>query len=97
MNVKTGLNDIAAVAYSKRGQMYVLDYAWADPTLGGLFQVLEDTKSDTGVRTKKITSLDKPTAMVFDASGNLYVTVIGVAADANSQGQLVKIPASAGL
>ena len=97
MNVKTGLHDIAAVIYSKRGQMYVLDYAWADSTLGGLFQVLEDTESDTGVRTKKITALDKPTAMVFDASGNLYVTEVGVAADANSQGRLIKIPASAGL
>ena len=97
LNVKTGLNDIAAVTYSKRGQMYVLDYAWADPTQGGLFQVLEDNNSETGVRTKKITALDKPTAMAFDASGNLYVTVIGVAADGNSQGQLIKIPAAAGL
>ncbi|MEO8270775.1 MAG: hypothetical protein ABI557_13715 [Aureliella sp.] len=97
LNVKTGLHDIAAVTYSKRGQMYVLDYAWADSTQGGLFQVLEDTESETGVRTKKITALDKPTAMVFDASGNLYVTVIGVATDASSQGQLIKIPASAGL
>ncbi len=97
LNLKTGLHDIGAVAYSKRGQMYVLDYAWADPTQGGLFQILEDEKSDSGMRTKKITKLDKPTAMVFDASGNLFVTVIGEAADANSKGQLIKIPASAGL
>jgi len=97
LNVKTGLHDIAAVAYSKRGQMYVLDYAWADPSQGGLFQIIEDEKSETGVRTKKLTKLDKPTAMVFDASGNLFVTVIGEAADANSKGQLIKIPASAGL
>lgn len=97
LNIKTGLHDIAAVAYSKRGQMYVLDYAWADPTQGGLFQIVEDEKSDSGIRTKKLASLDKPTAMVFDTSGNLYVTVIGEATDANSKGQLIKIPASAGL
>lgn len=97
LNVKTGLHDIAAVAYSKRGQMYVLDYAWADPTQGGLFQIIEDEKAESGVRTKKITALDKPTAMAFDASGNLYVTILGEAADANSKGQLIKIPASAGL
>ncbi len=97
LNVKSGLHDIGAIAYSKRGQMYVLDYAWADPTPGGLFQVLEDEKAESGIRTKKIAVLDKPTAMVFDASGNLYVTVIGVATEANSQGQLIKIPASAGL
>ncbi len=97
LNVKTGLHDIAAIAYSKRGQMYVLDYAWADASQGGLFQIIEDEKSDTGVRTKKITKLDKPTAMAFDSSGNLFVTVVGEATDANSKGQLIKIPASAGL
>lgn len=97
LNIKTDLHDIAAVAYSKRGQMYVLDYAWADPTQGGLFQIVEDEKSDNGIRTKKLASLDKPTAMAFDSSGNLFVTVIGEAADANSKGQLIKIPASAGL
>ena len=97
LNVKTGLHDLAAIAYSKRGQMYVLDYAWADPTQGGLFQVLEDKSQDSGVRTKKITALDKPTAMVFDASGNLFITVIGEAAEGNSQGKLIQIPAAAGL
>ena len=97
LNVKTGLHDLAAIAYSKRGQMYVLDYSWADPTQGGLFQVLEDKTQDSGVRTKKITALDKPTAMVFDASGNLFITALGEAADGNSQGKLIQIPASAGL
>ncbi len=97
LNLKTGLHDITSIAYSPRGQMYVLDYAWADATQGGLFQILEDTTNESGVRAKKITALDKPSAMVFDASGALYVTVIGEAADANSKGQLVKIPASAGL
>ncbi len=97
LNVKTGLHDIAAVAYSKRGQMYVLDYAWADATQGGLFQIIEDEKAEGGVRAKKLASLDKPTAMAFDSSGNLFVTVIGEATDANSKGQLIKIPAAAGL
>ncbi len=97
LNLKTGLHDIAAVAYSKRGQMYVLDYAWADPTQGGLFQIVADDKAESGMRTKKLASLDKPTAMTFDSSGNLFVTVIGEATDGNSKGQLIKIPASAGL
>jgi DNA-binding beta-propeller fold protein YncE len=97
LNLETGLHDIAAIAYSPRGQMYVLDYAWADATQGGLFQIIEDDKSKTGMRTKKITSLNKPTAMVFDSTGALYVTVIGEAEDGNSKGQLLKIPAAAGL
>jgi hypothetical protein len=92
LNLKTGLHDIAAVAYSPRGQMYVLDYAWADASQGGLFQILEDEKSDTGMRVKKIMSLDKPTAMAFDADGSLYITILGEAEEANSKGQLVQVP-----
>ena len=41
LNLETGLHDISAVAYSRRGQMYVLDYAWPNgegnlPNLGYL-------------------------------------------------------------
>ena len=97
LNLQTGLHDICSVAYSPRGQMYVLDYAWIDTTQGGLFQVLEDNESETGMKTKKIMSLDKPTAMVFDGDGNLYVTVIGEAEDANSKGQLIHVSTEAGL
>jgi hypothetical protein len=97
LNLKTELHDIASIAYSPRGQMYVLDYAWADPSQGGLFQILADDSKESGMRTKKITSLDKPTAMVFDSNGALYITVIGEAEEANSKGQLVMIPADAGL
>lgn len=93
LNLKTGLHDITAVAYSPRNRMYVLDYAWADPSQGGLFQIVEDKESETGMRTKKIMSLDKPTAMVFDADGSLYITVLGIATDGNSEGQLIKVEA----
>jgi len=88
MNLKTNLHDITAVAYSPRGQLYVLDYAWADTTQGGLFQILEDKTNESGMRTKKITPLDKPTAMAFDADGALYITVIGE----EKKGQLIQIP-----
>lgn len=93
LNIETDLHDIAAVAYSPRGQMYVLDYSWADPSQGGLFQIIEDLESDTGVRTKKIMSLDKPTAMAFDADGSLFITVLGEAdEEGNSKGQLIQVP-----
>ena len=88
LNLKTNLHDITAVAYSPRGQLYVLDFAWADTTQGGLFQILEDKSAESGMRTKKITTLDKPTAMAFDADGALYITVIGE----EKKGQLIQIP-----
>lgn len=85
LNLKTGLNDICALAYSPRGQLYALDFAWADTKQGGLFQLLSD--GDKGVKTKKIVELDKPTAMAFDAEGALYITVIGE----DKKGKLLKI------
>ncbi len=88
LNLKTNLHDITAVAYSPRGQLYVLDFAWADTTQGGLFQILDDKTAESGMRTKKITALDKPTAMAFDSDGALYITVIGE----EKKGQLIQIP-----
>jgi DNA-binding beta-propeller fold protein YncE len=85
LNVKTNLHDITALAYSPRGQLYALDFAWADTKQGGLFQLLSEGKDS--VKTKKIAELDKPTAMVFDAEGALYVTVIGE----EKKGKLLKV------
>ncbi len=85
LNLKTELHDITALAYSPRGQLYALDFAWADTKQGGLFQILAD--GDKGVRTKKIVELDKPTAMAFDAEGALYITVIGE----EKKGKLLKV------
>ncbi len=85
LNLKTNLHDITALAYSPRGQLYALDFAWADTKQGGLFQILADTKE--AAKTKKIVELDKPTAMVFDAEGALYITVIGE----EKKGKLLKV------
>lgn len=84
LNLKTNLHDITSLAYSNRGQLYALDFAWSDTKQGGLFQLLAD---GDGVKTKKIVALDKPTAMAFDADGSLYITVIGE----EKKGQLLKI------
>lgn len=85
LNLKTNLHDITALAYSPRGQLYALDFAWADTKQGGLFQLLSE--GDKGMKTKKIAELDKPTAMVFDAEGALYITVVGE----EKKGQLLKV------
>lgn len=97
LNLETGLHDISAVAYSRRKHLYVLDYAWADSTQGGLFQIVKDEEADSGIKAVKIMSLDKPTAMAFAPDGSLFVTVLGEAEDANSKGQLIVIPVEAEL
>jgi sugar lactone lactonase YvrE len=85
LNLKTELHDITALAYSPRGQLYALDFAWADTKQGGLFQMLSE--GDKGMKTKKILELDKPTAMAFDSEGALYITVIGE----EKKGKLLKV------
>lgn len=88
----TNLHDITALAYSPSGKLYALDFAWVNPSEGGLFR-LDVSDNGNSVKAVKITSLDKPTAMAFDGEGNLYVTVFGTAPEGSKQkpGQLIKI------
>lgn len=73
----TGLNDITSLAYGpKRKRLFATDFNFSSPSKGGLFKLIE-TKEDAGCRAVKITELDKPTSMVFDKNGDLYVTVFG--------------------
>lgn len=92
-NYKTGLNDIAGLAYSpKTGKLYAVDYSWADTSKGGLFRL--DIDGDK-VKATKITSLDKPSALAFDKDGNLYITVLGTAPEGSTDlpGALLRIEA----
>ena len=72
---KTGLHDIAGLAYGKTNLLYAVDFAWIDTKQGGLFRLDSDLKG--GVSTKKIAGLDKPTALAIGADGAIYVTVFG--------------------
>ena len=75
---KTGLHDITGLAYSPSGKLYCTDFAWADLTQGGLFELVIEGEE---VKPKKILSLDRPTALAFDKEGGLYVTVFGTGKD----------------
>lgn len=91
-SLKTNLSDIAGMAYSPSGKLYVTDFAWSQTADGGLFRL--DVEGDE-VKTEKILSLDKPTAVAFAEDGSLYVTVFGTAEDEDdkdkSPGQLLVI------
>tara|TARA_R110002111_G_scaffold117466_1_gene179420 strand:- start:9594 stop:10796 length:1203 start_codon:yes stop_codon:yes gene_type:complete len=74
-SLKTGLSDIAGLAYSpKTKKLYATDFSWVDTTKGGLFELKIDGDK---VTAEKIISLDKPAAIAFDAEGNLYLTAFG--------------------
>ena len=74
---ETDMFDITALAYGKKkNRLYALDFSFANPERGGLFKLIQSPDRTRSVAVK-IASLDKPTAMVFDSLGNLYVTVMG--------------------
>jgi hypothetical protein len=84
-NFETKLYDITGLAYS--------------PTTGegGLFRL---DQSGNDLKTVKIASLDKPTALAFAPDGTLYITVIGPKGEsenAPTQGKLLKISKEAKL
>ncbi|MCA9113701.1 MAG: hypothetical protein KDA79_01350, partial [Planctomycetaceae bacterium] len=94
---KTGLSDIAGLAYSPiTKKLYCTDFAWSDTAQGGLFRL--DIDGDK-VTATKILSLDKPTAIAFDKSGSLYLTTFGTAEKDSdkSPGTLQVISKEAGL
>ncbi len=90
----TGLNDIAGLAYSpKTKKWYCTDFSWVKPEDGGLFEL---AIAGDKVTTKKLISLDKPTALAFDKDGNLYVTIFGTKTEkdgAMTPGKLLQIEA----
>ena len=92
-NQPTGLHDITALAYSPKGHLYALDFAWNDLSQGGLFRL--DNDGDGGVNAVKIKSLDKPTAMAFGSDGSLYITLIGSVEEGQEigAGQLLRLKA----
>ena len=72
---KTGLNDIAGLAYSpKTGKLYATDFSWSDTSKGGLFELVIEGEE---VKPRQILPLDKPTAIAIDKDGKLYVAVFG--------------------
>ena len=61
---------------------------------GGLFQLIAETKDGKqSLKTTKLASLDKATALTFAPDGTLYITVIGTGkeGDEKKPGKLLKV------
>jgi hypothetical protein len=95
LSLKTGLFDIAGLAYSlTSGDLYALDFAWAEPRAGGVYRIdAAQVEGRESARAVKIASVQRPTALAFTPDGTLYVTAFGErnSVDAPPSGVLLKI------
>lgn len=92
-NAQTGLYDIAGLAYSpKTEKLYAVDYAWMEPSKGGLYRLDVDEDANT-LAAVKIATLERPSALAFTPDGTLYVTIFGANDDGTKkkQGELVRV------
>jgi len=94
LNQRTGLYDVAALAYSPTDQLYAADVVRADATLGGIYRLdAAEVDGQQTTRAVKIAAAERPTAIVFAPDGAMYVTAIGPrqAPDGQPTGVLLKI------
>ncbi len=79
MSLPIELHNVTGLAYSpKSGRLYAVDFAWDDPTQGGLYRLdAAAIDGQSGVKAVKMTVLDKPCAMSFTSDNVLYVTAFG--------------------
>ncbi len=92
-SAKLGLVDVAGLSYGpNRKQLFAIDYNHSNPDNGALFRITEPATSDICEKTE-ILKLDRPTAMVFDSQGNLYITLCGkpIPGSNKNPGSLIKI------
>lgn len=90
-SLKTGLHDIAGLAFSpKTGKLYVVDFAWVKTAEGGLFELTVEGDKVTATR---VLSLDKPTALTFGKDGKLYIAEFGTSKDDKPAGKIIRVDA----
>lgn len=98
LSLDTGLHDITGLAYEpSSGWLFAVDFAWSDPTAGGLYRLDMDVRSGRqAIKAVKLQSLRRPTALAIPSNGIAYVTTLdgevgATTSPAANAGKLLKI------
>ena len=74
LNLRTGLYDVAGLAYSPTGDLYAIDYSWHDGKSGGVYRIdAAEVDGRQSCQAVKIAAASLPAAMAFTPDGALYV------------------------
>lgn len=87
----TGLHDITGLAYGpKRGRLFATEFNWQDKSNGALVKLVG---AGDKCNARKVIDLEKPTALAFSRSGDLYVTLAGNTSEGANEpdGKLIMI------
>jgi hypothetical protein len=86
-----GLLDVVGLAYSPWGNLYAIDFATGDDKAGGVYR-LDDARLNNrpACRAVKIVEIARPTSLIFDKYGVLYVSSLGPEGS-EKQGQIIKV------
>jgi hypothetical protein len=86
-----GLRDVVGVAYSPWGNLYAVDFASGDEKAGGVYR-LDDSRLNNrpACRAVKIANIARPTSLMFDKLGVLYVSSLGKEGS-EKQGEIIKV------
>ena len=87
------LKEIRGLGYSPQtGELFAIEYSAEGPAGAGLYR-LQSKAYNTICESELVMSLPRPTAMLFDPNGSLYVTVAGQPSEEADppNGQLLKI------
>lgn len=76
VSFKTGSQDLTGLAYGpKRGRLFATDFNWADTKQGALVKLV--ALGPKGCESRRLLTLEKPTALCFAPNGDLYITLAG--------------------
>jgi hypothetical protein len=91
LELMPGLLDVVGLAYSPWGSLYAIDFATNDDKAGGVYR-LDDARLNNrpACRAVKIVDIARPTSLMFDKYGVLFVSSLGTEGS-EKQGQIIKV------